>query len=179
MPFGASKLWKDSYVRGFLNGTSKPNGYIWSDSSVWGARTSYTVKHNFIEKLALNTDDLLPSVCKQVNRNWESSGNVVRTIDAFWLPGCDYLKSATTVTSIVTEDEFKDSVEGMTEEREYNAHMYIKSINGCSGLFDGHYCWLRSAGSSVITVATLYGEHLGYTGYANDYTGFAPAFSIG
>ena len=32
MSFGESQNWESSYIRGFLNGTSKPNGYLWTDA---------------------------------------------------------------------------------------------------------------------------------------------------
>lgn len=37
------------------------------------------------------TDNILPNVCKQVNRNWTYGGTIENTVDWFWLAGADLL----------------------------------------------------------------------------------------
>lgn len=59
MAFGTSQNWADSIVRSFLNGTSKPTGYIWTNAPSYSGRSSYTVKHTFVEKAAANEDAML------------------------------------------------------------------------------------------------------------------------
>lgn len=175
MSFGSSQNWATSHVRGFLNGTSKPSGYVWTNAPSGLGRSSYAVKHTFIEKAAANEDALLQAVCKQVNRNWQSGDSIVRTVDTFWLPGCDITKSIGWNSSA-----YKDVVNGLCEEAEFSKHMKPAFVNGCAGYYSLTYCWLRSAYADYsYAVAILVDGDAGTYDYGRDYVGFSPACSIG
>lgn len=163
-----------------MNGTSKPNGYLWTDAAGGSGQSRYAVKHTFVEKAAANDDALLPAVCKQVNRNWTSGDSIVRTIDLFWLPGCDLMKNASP-SYVTIAKYFLDSVNGLCEEQELNSHLSPSSINGCKGVYSRYVCWLRSAGAiDSIDVAALDFGNVNASAYVpGDDNGFSPACSIG
>lgn len=129
----------------------------------------------------MNEDALMQSICRQVNRNWTPGDNIVRTIDTFWLPGTDLMKSAP-LDKYLLIDKLPDSINGLCEEKELNKHMAHPSINGYTGAW-GESIWVRSASSEQYYYAVwmdssniYYGSVFGNSDY---FFGFSPACSIG
>ena len=120
MKFGPSHHWHESYVRAYLNGIQDisyaQHGGLWTNQPNWYSRTSYTVKHSLPEKANANHDAFLQNVCAQINRNWTTGGEVVRTIDRFWLCGCDLLKEGMPSFSWVSDDKIPDLTNGLCSE---------------------------------------------------------------
>lgn len=174
MKFGTTQNWNGSYVQQFLNGKGLPSGYIWSNAPGWSGNKTYQTKHSFIDKVAVNSDALLQSVCSQVNRNWTKGDVVVHTIDRFWLPGCDHLRGSTTY------ENFLDTSCGLCEEPEFSAHMKPTFKNGCLGVGSSGFSWLRSAFSKRTSYTShLYNGRVDYDSYSAHYIGFSPACTIG
>lgn len=162
-----------------MNGTSKPNGLIWTNAPGGTGYSDYTAKHTFIDKVAVNEDEMLQAVCKQVNRNWTMGDNIIRTVDTFWLPGCDLMKSAG-----FASDEIKDIANGMCEEVEFSKHTSPAFINGCQGFYSNTHCWLRSAYAATdpddeYVVACLCYDGADFYDSTYRYSGVSPACSIG
>ena len=115
MCYGQTSNWEHSYVRAFLNGLSNPNAFLRQQYDEPYLKYEYITKHSLLDKLAKS--GILPAVCRQVNRNWIAYDDTVkRTIDMFWLPGIDIMKSSlATGFPDLDLDKFKDSIHGMCD----------------------------------------------------------------
>ena len=176
----SNSIWADSYIRSFLNEmrTSTATIFSWTDAKRWELHSIYYNIHSFIEKTAMNKDSFLQSVCKQVNRNWTPDNNIVRTIDVFWLPGCDLMKSGNFPYDV--EQLCLDSANGLCEEPEFVKHSNLSSINGCLGIGSRHYCQLRSMFVSCHYMgAVLFEDGIDVFACEQTIFGFSPACSIG
>ena len=100
----------------------------------------------------------------------------MHTTDRFWLPGCDLMKRASSHWNIY---DFKDSVYGLCEEREFNSHLRPSYVNGSLGPSSYSYCWLRSAYADYSgAVAYLVAAVSTATAWTT-YYGLSPACTIG
>ena len=142
-------------------------------------------QHSFPEKVSKNSEAFLQNVCSQINRNWESGEDkIVRTIDRFWLVGCDLLRGA---YYYVWAKDAPDKEYGLCEEPEASNRLQVlPGMAGGYGLDGSTYSWrwtrsaLNESGDSsrmVLSTITSRGLNRDYSNSAA--FGMSPACSIG
>ena len=148
MEFGKTNNWHESYVRNFLN---SGNGHIEKDNSAlvnyfsntsdFKSKKRISYKHSFIEKVLAGDKSFLQYVCPQINRNYVSKDTILNTIDTFWIPGSDHLRSG-----IVEDDisNYPDYKYGLCEIPKFNDIINRTYRNQSQGWDLWSSGWLRS-----------------------------------
>ena len=191
MEFGKTNNWHESYVRNFLN---SGNGHIEKDNSALVNYFSNTsdlnataikripYKHSFIEKVLAGDKSFLQNVCPQINRNYVrnyvSEDTILNTIDTFWLPGSDHLRSGIVEDDITAYPDYKY---GLCEIPKFNDIINRTYRNQSQGWYSYSSGWLRSI--TLIDKSThgsFYNKAMISYSPTNEQTiGICPACTIG